>query len=131
MRLSLLFLPIALLLLSSCHSWPFSRSERSVVRYYDSIPRECDTTQGIRQKQVIQASSDQELKDHYGLTFLVWFNDGISPVLYGTLYYQSEKRNLYCMALPDGRFAVFHDRQIDRHRRNVVHEVCYPIKECV
>jgi tRNA U34 5-methylaminomethyl-2-thiouridine-forming methyltransferase MnmC len=72
----------------------------------------------------------EQLQKHYRLTFHVWFQDGISPELYGTLYYQNRRENKYCMALPDGNFAVFADSRVGR-KPNISHEVCYPIKDCL
>lgn len=103
---------------------------RSAVRFYDNIPPECASTRGIKQNTVLRVTSEEDLRRHYGITFRVFFNDGISPEIYGTLYYQNRDENRYCVAMPDGRFAIFADSRIGEHRRNVVHEVCYPIHEC-
>lgn len=101
-----------------------------VVEIYDFIPKFCNKTQGIKQKQVILAKSEKQLIEHYGITFLVSFNDQISPILYGTLYYIDPEKNLYCMALPNEKIAVFKDRKLDAYRNNVMQEICYPIKLC-
>lgn len=106
------------------------RKDRGVVLFYSEIPTNCQQTRGIKQKEVIKAHSMGELEQHYHLTFHVWFQDGISPELYGTLYYQNSQENKYCMALPDGRFAVFADSRVGR-KPNISHEVCYPIKDCI
>ncbi len=100
------------------------------MQFYDTIPPHCNTTAGLKQKVVRPVYSERELIQHYGLSFRVYFNDNVSPYLYGALYYQNRKQNLYCMALTDGRFAVFSDSQIDEHKRNMIHEVCYPFKDC-
>ena len=104
--------------------------QRGAVTFYDNIPPPCQTVRGLKQKKVIQVYSEEQLRKHYGLSFRVRFNDGVSPQLYGVLYYQNKKQNLYCMALPDGRFAMFRDSRIDRHRTNMIQELCYPIQEC-
>jgi len=101
-----------------------------VVSFQKSIPSQCSTGIGLKQKVVRQVFSEKALIDHYGLTMLVRFNDKISPELYGTLYYQNPAENRYCMALPDGRFAMFSDSQIDTNKRNVIQEVCYPFSDC-
>ncbi|MBI41142.1 MAG: hypothetical protein CMF59_16215 [Leptospiraceae bacterium] len=100
------------------------------VSYYDGIPQQCNEVRGLKQKIVKAGDSEQELIDHYGITFLVRFQDKESPALYGTLYYQNPRKNLYCMALTDGRFASFSDSQIDANRRNFIQEVCHPLKKC-
>ncbi|MCB1326068.1 MAG: hypothetical protein KDK35_12600 [Leptospiraceae bacterium] len=107
------------------------QTTRGAVTFYDSIPAQCNTTRGLRQQEVRVVHSESELREHYGLTFIVRFNDGVSPALYGTLYYQDQSLNRYCMALPDGRFAVFSDSSIDAETNNFVQEVCYPIKDCL
>ncbi|MBX7057954.1 MAG: hypothetical protein K1X75_07795 [Leptospirales bacterium] len=108
----------------------FILSERhGAVRIYSSIPSQCSTTRGLKQSRVIAVQSENELREHYGLTFLVSFNDGVTPPVYGALYYNDPAENLYCMALADGRFAVFSDSAVGP-RRNVMQEICYPIKEC-
>ncbi|MCB1164660.1 MAG: hypothetical protein KDK37_02710 [Leptospiraceae bacterium] len=101
-----------------------------VVEIYDSIPKQCNEVRGLKQSEVKAAHSEQELIDHYGITFIVRFQDKKSPVLYGTLYYQNPRKNLYCMALPDGRFASFSDSQIDTNRKNFIQEVCHPLQTC-
>jgi len=118
------------LLISSCSLFSPETKVPATIRFYDTIPPECSKTRGIKQNEVRRVTSEQELRSHYGITFHVYFNDRKSPDLYGSLYYQDRTENKYCMALPDGRFAVFHDRMIDEHKHNVVHEVCYPIQEC-
>ena len=107
-----------------------SEGRSGVVQFTKEIPAECNTTTGLKQKVVRAVYSERELVQHYGLSFQVHFNDKKSPDLYGALYYQNRDTNLYCMALPDGRFAVFQDSHIDEHKRNVIHEVCYPLKDC-
>lgn len=99
------------------------------VAYFAEIPARCNTVRGIKQKVIRRVRSEQELRDHYGLTFLVRFNDGVSPPLYGSMYYQNRDENRYCMALVDGGFAVFSDRKVGI-KRNVIQEVCYPIQVC-
>lgn len=116
--------------LSHCGMIRPPENRSGVVRFTKEIPTECNTTTGLKQKVVRAVYSERELIQHYGLSFQVHFNDKKSPDLYGALYYQNRDTNLYCMALPDGRFAIFMDSQIDEHRRNVIHEVCYPLKDC-
>lgn len=116
--------------LTQCGMIRSSRNRSGVVEFRNEIPAECNITMGLKQKSVRAVYSERELIQHYGLSFQVHFNDRISPDLYGALYYQNPESNLYCMALPDGRFAVFQDSQIDEHRRNVIQELCYPIKDC-
>lgn len=118
------------LMLPACRQITRPEPARGVVRYHTDIPTDCRTTSGIKQPVVRRVSSEAELRKHYGLTFKVHFNDGVSPTLYGTLYYQNKDRNLYCMALPDGRFASFEDSQVSEHRRNVMQEICFPIQDC-
>ncbi len=101
-----------------------------VVDIYDFIPEFCKESLGLKQKKVILAKSENELKEHYGITFLVSFNDHISPILYGTLYYIDSDKNLYCMALPNEKIAVFKDSKVDMYRNNIKQEICYPIKIC-
>lgn len=114
-------------LFSGCH---FLLGDRQgAVRYYSNIPSQCSVTRGLRQKEVARVTSEQQMRDHYGLTFLITFNDGKSPALYGAMYYQSQEENRYCVALPDGRFAVVEDSLIGS-RRNMMQEVCFPIKDC-
>ncbi len=103
--------------------------QKGVVRFYNSIPENCKTVKGLKQKQVIPVYTEKQLRDHYNITFLVRFNDDESPSLYGALYHQDQEKNLYCMALRKGKFAVFSDSTVGR-RRNVIQEVCYPIREC-
>lgn len=122
---------IATILSFSCSPSPDRVGNSGVVRYYDSIPSECNEIRGLRQKELKQVKTEQELRNHYGMTFHVWFNDGITEELYGALYYQNREENLYCMALPDGSFAVFEDSQITNFRKNVAHEICYPLRECL
>ena len=100
------------------------------VSFFDSVPEQCNEIRGLKQSRVASADSEQELIDHYGITFLVRFQDKESPTLYGTLYYQNPRENLYCMALTDGRFASFGDKQISQNRRNFIQEVCYPLQNC-
>lgn len=109
----------------------FGPQRQGAVRFYGDIPSSCDTVRGLRQQVIKQVHSEEEMRKHYGLTFRVYFQDNESPEsLYGVLYYQDPEANKYCMALPDGRFAVFSDRQFAENRRNVSHEVCFPIKDC-
>ena len=100
-----------------------------VVNFHDEIPLICDEGRGLKQKKVIAVHSENQMREHYGLTFKIRFQDGVSPRLYGALYYQNPKKNLYCMSLPNGRFASFSDSKIGR-LRNIVQELCYPIQEC-
>lgn len=86
--------------------------------------------QGLKQTVVKRVTSEEELVKHYGITFRVRFQDRVSPDLYGALYYQNQTENKYCMALPDGRFAIFADRQLAENTMNVSQEVCYPIMRC-
>jgi len=130
-RIPSLFIGIALSsALTQCGMIRPSEGRSGVVQFTKEIPTECNTTTGLKQKVVRAVYSERELVQHYGLSFQVHFNDKKSPDLYGALYYQNRDTNLYCMALPDGRFAVFQDSQIDEHKRNVIHEVCYPLKDC-
>lgn len=122
---------ITLLPVIGCAESPDRVGPSGVVEYYNHVPSSCDTVRGLRQKELIPVHSEKRLREHYGMTFHVWFNDGVTEELYGTLYYQNEKENLYCMALPDGNFAVFHDRMVDRHKKNIAHEICYPLRECL
>lgn len=115
--------------LSSCATLNHLFDETGVVEYYSNIPEECNTVRGLTQSVVKQVDSEQQLVDHYGLSFHVWFQDGVSPELFGALYYQNRNEGKYCMALPDGEFAVFYDSMIG-HKPNVSHEVCYPLKDC-
>ena len=105
------------------------RGGRSVVTFYNTIPPLCNTVRGLKQKKIIPVHNEKQLRKHYGLTFRIRFNDKVSPTLYGALYYQDDANNLYCMALPNGRFALFRDSKIGR-RKNIIQEVCYPIQEC-
>lgn len=100
------------------------------VSFYDSVPEQCNEVRGLKQNSVKGGDSEKELIEHYGITFLVRFQDQKSPQLYGTLYYQNPRENLYCMALTDGRFASWGDREIDVNRRNFIQEVCYPLQSC-
>ena len=127
-RLLALLLLMLLVPGSACLSF-FGRKTQGAVTFYGDIPDQCNQTRGLKQKVVIRATSEDELRSHYGLTFLVRFQDGVSPPVYGTLYYQNEDLNRYCMATPDGRFAVFANSQVNGYD-NIVQEVCYPIKEC-
>ncbi|MCR9144153.1 MAG: hypothetical protein NXI24_18035 [bacterium] len=111
-----------------CSSF-LGRETRGAVTFYNDIPDQCNTTRGLKQKTVIRATSESQLRSHYGLTFLVRFQDGVSPPVYGTLYYQNEDLNRYCMATPGGRFAVFANSRVNGVD-NIVQEVCYPIKDC-
>ncbi len=101
-----------------------------VVYFHDTVPAQCKVTRGIKQKKVIPVYSENELRKHYDLTFQIRFNDEKSPRLYGSLYYQDREKNLYCLALPNGRFATFSDSKIDIYRHNIIQELCYPIQEC-
>lgn len=101
-----------------------------VVEIYDYIPKQCKETKGLKQKKVILAKSEEELINHYGITFLVYFNDQVSPILYGSLYYFDPDNNLYCMSLPNEKIAVFRDKKIDQYRNNIIQEICYPIRPC-
>ena len=103
--------------------------QKGVVRFYRSIPEHCKTVKGLKQKKIIPIYTEKQLRDHYKITFLIRFNDNKSPTLYGALYHQDQEKNLYCMALLKGKFAVFSDSPIGR-RRNVIQEVCAPIREC-
>lgn len=106
--------------------------KQGVVLFHDEIPIFCNRGRGLKQKKIIPVYSEKELRQHYGLSFQIRFNDGLSPRLYGALYYQNRKKNLYCMALPNGRFASFSDSKV-KHRRNaqnVIQELCYPLQEC-
>ncbi len=126
-----------ILILSACVT--DTQTEKSVtnnklrsvgtVTFFKDIPASCNTTRGLTQKKVQAGRSHRELEKHYGLTFHIWFQDGISPELFGTMYYQNRTENKYCMALPDGSFAVFSDSRVGE-RPNLSHEVCYPIKDC-
>ncbi len=120
---------LAWLLLSASCSTFFGRKTQGAVTFYSDIPGQCNTTRGLKQKTVIRATSEQQLRSHYGLTFLVRFQDGVSPPIYGTLYYQNEDLNRYCMATPDGQFAVFANSKVNGFD-NIVQEVCFPIKDC-
>ena len=102
---------------------------KGVVHFHDQVPPFCNKGRGLKQKKIIPVHSEKELRQHYGLTFQIRFNDGISPRLYGALYYQNVKKNLYCLALPNGRFASFSDSKVGR-RRNVIQELCHPLQEC-
>ena len=113
---------------AACSSF-FGRKTQGAVTYYNDIPELCNTTRGLKQKTVIRASSEDQLRAHYGLTFLIRFQDGVSPPVYGTLYYQNQDLNRYCMATPDGRFAVFANSQVNG-TDNIVQEVCDPLKDC-
>ncbi len=99
------------------------------VDFFGEVPALCNRTRGIKQQTVRRVTNEQELRAHYGLTFVVRFNDGISPPLYGSMYYQNQNENRYCMALTSGHFAMFSDRPIGI-KRNLIQEVCYPIQEC-
>lgn len=101
-----------------------------VVSFFSSVPAGCTEANAIKQKKVKSVSSQSELESHYKITMLVRFQDNVSPSLYGTLYYQNREKNLYCMALPDGRFAAFSDSQVSANRKNMIQEVCYPIQKC-
>ncbi|MBW7858084.1 MAG: hypothetical protein H3C43_07325 [Leptonema sp. (in: Bacteria)] len=119
------------ILVSNCNLLETKKTPSTgAVTYVNSIPNNCTTTTGIKQKVVKKVTSESELRQHYGLTFKVRFNDQVSPTLYGALYYQDNKQNLYCMALPDGRFATFHDSQISENKKNIIQEVCYPLSDC-
>ncbi len=124
-----LLLIAAAFFVSGCNLSTARPIRQGAVLFYNDIPDECRTTRGLRQPVVRRVTSEKELKSHYGMTFKVHFNDKISPALYGTLYYQNEKENIYCMALPDGRFAVFSDSG-PGNASNVIQDVCYPIQEC-
>jgi len=102
---------------------------QGAVEFFNSIPEGCTATKGIKQQSVARVTSEQALRSHYGLTFQVRFNDGVTAPLYGSLYYQSASENKYCMALPDGRFAVFQDSKVGE-KPNVMQEVCYPLQDC-
>ncbi len=101
----------------------------SVVHFHKEIPKFCSTTMGLKQKKVIPVFSEKEMQEHYGITFLVRFNDDNSDSLYGVLYYQNQRKNIYCMALPNGTFASFSDSSIGQ-RKNIIQEICYPLHEC-
>ena len=123
-------IPIFLMFISSCSIFVKKPKMQGAVQFYSEIPEQCGTARGIRQKTIEKITSENQMRSHYGLTFLVRFNDGISPVLYGVLYYQNSSENKYCMAVNDGTFAVFSDSQIDEHRKNIIHEICYPLNDC-
>lgn len=101
-----------------------------VVSFFSEVPALCNTARGIKPRDIRRVRSEQELRDHYGLTFLIRFNDGVSPPLYGSMYYQNRDENRYCMALVDGGFAMFSDSRIGK-KRNLIQEVCYPIQPCL
>ena len=101
----------------------------SVVTISNHIPKVCNTSLGLKQKIIKAVYNEKEMREHYGITFLVRFNDEFSEDLYGVLYYQNEKKNLYCMALADGKFAIFSNSKIG-NGNNIIQEICYPIKEC-
>ena len=124
-----LIAPAALLLLAGCK---VERQNLPVgaVTFYNDVPAQCAVVQGLKQNVVKRVHSEQELIKHYGITFRVRFQDRVSPELYGALYYQNPSENKYCMALPDGRFAVFADKQLGENTMNVSQEVCYPILKC-
>jgi hypothetical protein len=115
---------------SECGGDQIKVNPTGVIKYYSHVPASCNTTRGLKQSLVKQVKSEKELRAHYGLTFRVWFNDRATESLYGSLYYQNAEQNKYCMALPDGRFAVFGDKPVGPHKKNIAHEVCYPIKDC-
>lgn len=100
------------------------------VTFHNDIPPDCAVVQGLKQTVVKRVTSEQDLIKHYGITFRVRFQDQVSPELYGALYYQNLTENKYCMALPDGRFAVFGDKKLAENSMNVSQEVCYPILKC-
>jgi len=100
------------------------------VTFHNDIPADCATVQGLKQSTVKRVKSEEELIKHYGITFRVRFQDKVSPDLYGALYYQNPGENKYCMALPDGRFAIFADKKLGENTMNVSQEVCYPILKC-
>ena len=121
--------------LGSCVQPPSERPQEPgtparVVTYYNDVPQNCSEIKGLKQTVVRRVTSEKELIRHYGMTFRVRFQDKVTPELYGALYYQDAKENKYCMALPDGRFAVFHDSQLAEHTMNAAQEVCYPIMAC-
>ena len=101
----------------------------SVVTISNQIPKVCNTSLGLKQKIIKAVYNEKEMREHYGITFLVRFNDEYSEDLYGVLYYQNEKKNLFCMALADGKFAIFSNSKIG-NGNNIIQEICYPIKEC-
>ena len=117
-------------LVSSCVTQIEKPPQDSIVQFYTNVPETCSSVNVLKQKNLKRVSSEDELIKHYGLTFLVRFNDGKTRPIYGTLYYSSSEENKYCMVLPDGNFAVIKDKQIDQYRKNVIQEVCYPIQEC-
>ncbi|MCB1173796.1 MAG: hypothetical protein KDK39_09535 [Leptospiraceae bacterium] len=104
-------------------------NQQGVVTFYNGIPDECPQSRGLKQKVIKSVHSEAELEAHYGLTFLIHFQDGVSPDLYGTLYHQNKAANIYCMALPDGRFARFGNSKVNG-KDNMVQEICKPIKHC-
>lgn len=104
--------------------------KHGVVTFYNSIPSKCPKSRGLKQKVIKPVYSHSEMINHYGISFLIRFQDKISPDLYGVLYHQNKDKNLYCMALPDGRFALFHD-QIINSKSNIIQEICYPLKNCL
>lgn len=118
------------LFFSACSLFQPRIEEDGAVTFHRSVPEFCNEVRGLNASEVRSARSEQALIDHYGMTFMVRFNDGISPQLYGTLYYQNRDENLYCMALPDGRFASFSDSRIDEFKTNVIQEICHPLNSC-
>lgn len=90
---------------------------------------QCAEIKGLKINEVKLAYSEEELIQHYKMTFLVHFRDGISPILYGSIYHFDFDQNFFCMALPNGSIASFYDHYING-KSNVIQEICYPIKTC-
>ncbi len=109
---------------------PVTPPPRGVVTYFNDVPAECPTGKGLKQTVVKRVTSEKDMIRHYGMTFRVRFQDKVTPELYGALYYQDKGENMYCMALPDGRFATFRDSQVGEHQMNIAQEVCYPLQAC-
>ncbi|MCE9598003.1 MAG: hypothetical protein K8S54_08545 [Spirochaetia bacterium] len=114
----------------SCGFFQPTQRSKGAVKFYPDIPPDCNTTKGLKVTTVKRVTSEKDLIEHYGLTFRITFQDKISPDLYGALYYQDEKENKYCMALPDGRFATFEDSKLAPNKNNVMQDLCHPIVSC-
>lgn len=117
-------------MLTHCGFFQPTQTSKGAVKFYADVPPECNTIKGLKATTVKRVTSEKALIDHYGLTFRIRFQDKISPELYGALYYQDEKENKYCMALPDGRFAIFEDSKVDVNKNNVMQDLCHPIMSC-
>jgi len=119
---------ILILNLSCLTYYKETYKEFGVVKIYSEIPEKCSTIKGLNKKKVILSYNEKELIQNYGMTNLVYFKDGISPILYGSFYYLDFDNDIYCMALLDGKIALI--EKPNKEKKNMIHQICYPLMKC-